>query len=283
MWLTAGDLVASQAGTASDPVDVLFELLRLDRGTFVFKEGEADASLRPEPIGPVLDKASERLEAWRIIATVVPSLSVSTGLNNELPIPSVMITSERWRAIVAVAAARTVADVATRLGLNEFESCKLVKELVDDGLAVVAVGDPPAAEPEPEPEPAIEDEAEDLFENDVEDDDEVEDEEQPEVEAQVSYETATEPVAEGVDEVEDGVEGDVADGGMADPDDDDDDDPGDRLSALSMAAARIGAMPQGGVAAEGEAGAEFDGEFVGDGDEPINRGLLLKFLSSVRS
>jgi hypothetical protein len=289
MWLTAGDLVASQAGTASDPVDVLFELLRLEQGTFIFKEGEADASLHPEPIAPVLDKATERLAAWRIIAAVVPSLSVGTGLSAELPVPSVMLTAERWRALVAVAAAKTVGDIASRMGLNEFNACKLVKELVDDGLVVVAIAEPPGAEAEHEHE------QKDDADADAEDelDDELDDVDEPEDEAEVADADAEDEHEDEDDDVEDGVaddelddadhseEGDVADGGQDDLDGEED--AGDRLSALSMAAARMGGLPEGAGSAEGGVDGEFDGEFVGDGDEPINRGLLLKFLSSVRS
>ena len=142
VWLAGGELVASEAGQAVDPTDVFFELLRLDGGTFIFTEAELDDRGSSEPIQPVLEQATERLEAWRAIAAVVPSMAVTTALSPDLRGPSVTLSAERWRAIVAVSSARTVADVAYQLALGEFDACRLVKELVDDGLVLVTVPEP---------------------------------------------------------------------------------------------------------------------------------------------
>jgi hypothetical protein len=49
----------------------------------------------------------------------------------------VTITAEQWRTVAAVGGGGTVAEVGTRLGLPEFDTCKAVKSLVDSGLAVV--------------------------------------------------------------------------------------------------------------------------------------------------
>ena len=264
MWLVGGDLVASASGRApagdSAHADVLFELLRLEGGTFVFTEGDPESDGEPEAILPVLEEATERLDAWRTIAAVVPSMAVSTGLSAELHAPTVTLTADRWRAIVAVASARTVGDVARRLGLGEFDACRLVKELVDDGLVVVAVADPPELEPEPA------DEA-DGFGLEVD-------------ESPAPTVVDPELVAEAVEELAEAAHRPELEAEV----EEDDDDP---LAALSEAAARIGALPSAVTDEANEAmpehGEELDGEFVGDGDEPINRGLLLKFLSSVRS
>src|SRR5206468_10075878 len=115
-------LIASEAGSATEHADVLFELLRLREGTFTFTEAEGGAQVdagESVAVAPVLEEAGQRLEAWREIEAVVPSSAVAVGLVDELRGARVTLTADRWRAVVAVAAGRTVGDVAGRLGVGE--------------------------------------------------------------------------------------------------------------------------------------------------------------------
>src|SRR4051794_17711199 len=51
VWLEQGQIVHSRVGTlVAEPVDAIFELLRLANGDFVF-EGEAEAPAKDDPAG----------------------------------------------------------------------------------------------------------------------------------------------------------------------------------------------------------------------------------------
>ena len=215
VWVVAGQLVGAAAGRTTDPVDAIFELLRLIDGEFAFEQDQAaPRPSTPRPLEPVVAEAQERLAEWQEIAAVVPSLDAEVRLIADPPTDIVTLPASQWRLVVVAASERTVGAVADRLGLGEFAACRAVKGLIETGLASIsATGHSPAAEEMLAPVPA--------------------------------------PVVEEVEE---------------DP------------------------LPVGLVqmvtAAEEPVPAPAPG-FVADGDDPVdgelNRGLLLKFLSSVRS
>jgi hypothetical protein len=139
VWVDAGHLVGAELADQKDPATVVFELLRLREGKFAFEAGAMPADLgAPQDVQTVLAQARTKLAEWREIERVVPStaslvaLDVAAGDRDE-----VTITAEQWRTVAAVGAGGTVAEVGSRLGLPEFDTCKAVKGLVDSGLAVV--------------------------------------------------------------------------------------------------------------------------------------------------
>lgn len=137
VWLSEGAVAGIEAGDARTSVDALFRLLRVDAGSFTF---DADATVpesRPEPLESVLAEAQTRLADWRAIEAVVPSLATGVHLAEELPGPKVSVSAAQWRALRAVAGGDTVGDLAGALELNEFEACRTVKRLVDAGLVAV--------------------------------------------------------------------------------------------------------------------------------------------------
>jgi len=137
VWLSEGAVAGIEADDAKSSVDALFRLLRVETGSFTF---DADAKVpdsRPEPLESLLADAQTRLADWRVIEAVVPSLAVGVQLADELPGPKVSVSAAQWRALRAVAAGETVNDVAGALDLNEFEACRTVKRLVDAGLVAV--------------------------------------------------------------------------------------------------------------------------------------------------
>ncbi len=154
--------------------EAVFGLLRFESGTFTFENDDVastpDAGFSMEE---VLGAAEAMLAEWRLIEPVVPSLEVWITLRPEMERPDVTIDAQQWRCIALVGTGVQVGLVAETLRLNELESCRLVKELVDAGLlrtidmpvAAVPVADQHvvAAEPEedereyaPEPSPEAE-------------------------------------------------------------------------------------------------------------------------------
>jgi len=139
VWVDDGQVVATElkAINALDPTDieVVFGLLRFEEGSFTF---ESDAGSHepgsPTAMDPILGAAEEMLTEWRLIEEVVPSLSAWVGLCPELTGSDVMIDAARWQAIAAIGAGAQVGAIAEVLQLNEIESCRTMKELIELGL-----------------------------------------------------------------------------------------------------------------------------------------------------
>lgn len=142
VWVQAGELVGG--GTAQRPhnddiVDVVFELLRFDHGSFIFEgDAECPSPSQPMPIGPVLEQAEAALSEWHDIVSVVPGLSAWVNLRAELPHPEVVVDQACWTSIVAVGSGATVGEVAEALGLGELPVCRLVRALVAAGFVEVS-------------------------------------------------------------------------------------------------------------------------------------------------
>ena len=158
IWLDEGQIVAggaSRSPMASEPVEVLFELLRFEDGDFVFETDDASA----EPGDPVsVEEALSGAEAlsaeWTAIEAVVPSTGAFVSLRSELEGDEITLAADRWRHLVAVGGGRTVSGLGQHLGLTDMAVYRLVKELIE--LGVVDLGDAPdevevvvVAEPEP--------------------------------------------------------------------------------------------------------------------------------------
>lgn len=158
VWFDAGAVVGADVGRAVGYVDAVFELLRLDAGRFSFDADKAaDAPAEPTSIEPLLAEAQARLAEWRTIEAVIPSVDHAVSLAAEIHDPHVMVTGAQWRALVGVSSSPTVSAVIDRLGTGEFDTCRTLKDLVDAGLLTVAeraAAPPPAPAPAPEPEAA---------------------------------------------------------------------------------------------------------------------------------
>ena len=143
LWLDGGLVVDADVPRASTPVDAVFELLRLSAGTFTFGAGSAPKGKgEPQAVDILLAEAQQRLAVWQAIEAVVPSTACTLRLIPELVGEQVTVSRQQWKQLVAVASGGDVNGVMKTLGLGEFETCRTVKELVDAGL--VQVGKPPA-------------------------------------------------------------------------------------------------------------------------------------------
>lgn len=154
LWLDKGEMVGADVPRATTFADAIFEMLRLTKGNFTFdNDGKASDPSDPVALEPLVQEAQSRLGEWRSIEAVVPSPACAVSLSPEVSGGQVSISREQWRALVAVAASRDVEGVVRSLGLGEFTTCRILKDLVQTGL--VSIGDRlPAATPEPAPAPA---------------------------------------------------------------------------------------------------------------------------------
>jgi hypothetical protein len=139
VWLDDGCIVSCRVGMSTDPVDTVFELLRMTGGAFTFSAGNTPSQIGARrDVAPLLAEAHSRLEEWRTIEAVVPSLAYGVALADELGGEDTIVNAAQWKVLVAVAHGGTVDAVATSLDLGEFGACKAVKGLVDAGLVDVA-------------------------------------------------------------------------------------------------------------------------------------------------
>lgn len=310
LWLEKGQMVHANVGGRQTPfVDAIFELLRLDGGTFNF-EGDSPAPHRaePHPIDLVLADAQVRLSEWNDIARVVPHLDAVVDMAAEAPGDEVTITRDHWNLLRKVAGGRSVHELMDALGRTEFDTCRTVKDLVEAKLASIDVHASPRAKAAPAPvskpkdepkaeaevkspaaeakaapakldpseRPAAKDEPKAPEAKAAPKDTAAEDElaalaalaSQPKVRATTSTSgeqgSAARPVAN---------KANVAT------------QPVDEAKALVAQLAALSGDDEEEVAAKVTEHLASGGELpdVADGDEPINRGLLLKFLSSVRN
>jgi hypothetical protein len=151
--LTAATVEADQA-EHWPLVDVFFELLRFEHGSFRFAPALHPDGAEPaaEDLEVVLGRATALLLEWRELAEVVPSPDHRVSLAPHLREDFVTLGADRWKILATIADQPTIADVADRLALGELDVARALCDLVD--LGVVAIR-PPTGVPVPaRPDPA---------------------------------------------------------------------------------------------------------------------------------
>ena len=323
VWAVAGEVCgveATHAPHATDPVDALFELLRFTDGAFTFDaEAVHDDPFAPADVEGLLTQAEAQLAEWREIEAVVPSMDAYVTLRKALPSPELTIDQDRWQTLVAVGGGATVRRVADELCLAELPISRAIKDLLEVGLVDVAETAPagvtitgggltaPAPAPDPAPRPLVASTPPDTIEL-------AEPApaprarrakpappppSEPEVFVPLDLPTHGAPAASydppEEPEASDEAEADLAaafpglaaqaktagsDAPEVDIDAPEDEELARQLATLSPRAAKaIRAAAAAGTDEERDAALdEAESE-----DEPLNRGLLLKFLSSVKS
>ena len=139
--ITLGDEPApASANAARQRLDeVCFELLSAERGTFEFHPG---ASGRPAAtlsvkVETVLAAARRRADEWQEIRAVIPALDVHPLMAEELGPEAVTLDRQQWEVLAALDGRRTVHALARKLHLSEFDTCRILKSLIDDGAVVL--------------------------------------------------------------------------------------------------------------------------------------------------
>jgi Domain of unknown function (DUF4388) len=145
VWLEDGRVAGYDVGSQKSPVDALFALLRLTEGSFRFRAGtEPLNTVEPAEVNPLLEQAEARLEEWPQIAAVVPSLSSRLHLQGSVD-DQVHLSPPQWSLVASIGDGRSVGDVLMARDLGEFDGSKAVKELVDLHLVWVEELEPPVA------------------------------------------------------------------------------------------------------------------------------------------
>jgi hypothetical protein len=264
LWLRGGEVVWAEAGDATDAVDCLFELLRVGGGQFRFTaDVDPPEEGPPTPVDPLLAEAAARLAEWEAIERVVPSLRTVVRLEPEPPAAEVVVSAEQWRVLVAVADGGTVSAVARALGTGEFGACRAVAELVGAGLVAVVAG----AAPEARSGAADLDDLVHIPRRD-----------RPAAEPAAGPAVGDAAVASGEPGPEPAAEGFVRQLAVIGRGDEEEPD-----VEVGGAEAGVGVVEAGASPHLAAADTDGDAALVDENGEPINRSLLLKFLSSVRS
>jgi hypothetical protein len=155
VWLDEGRLAAvaepgDEGGGAGAPsAEALFELLRHPHGTFAFVAGAGcttEVEAEPGQVDGLLDEAAVLLVEWDEVRTVVPSLDAGVALAPALGAEEARITAEQWRLVAAIAGGTTVGRLGAAEGLRETAVSRLVKGLVDAGFAAVTPASHPDAD-----------------------------------------------------------------------------------------------------------------------------------------
>lgn len=147
VWVEDGEIVAAQADRCVvDEVDaVLFELLRFADAAFEFDAGAVPAVAGdPRAVDAALEHAQARLEEWREIEAVVPSLDVRVRMVPEVD-DAIAVDPGMWRLLARIGTGASGHDVAGHVGEGEFEVCRSLRDLVEAGMVEVTEHD---AEPE---------------------------------------------------------------------------------------------------------------------------------------
>ena len=300
VWLDGGSVVAANASSAktSEPLPlVVFELLRHHQGSFIFEPEvtTADAGA-PVEIDTILRDAERLLAEWLEIEAVVPSLEAFVSLSPTLPRAEMVVDAERWKVVVATSGGATVRQIGASLALGEIEVSRAVKDVVEAGLlriqaaveAAVPASAPTVIETAPAPvfeappappvapmsAPAPAEDERAVF-------------------ARIGEPVGPMPQTEPIVDVSTGAVSTGAPLGIDIPgspaswepqmgkDTEDDDD--DLLRALGnltpQAARAIAAAAQATTDAERDAALD---QAIAANHEPLDRGLLMRFLSSVK-
>ncbi|MEZ5323065.1 MAG: DUF4388 domain-containing protein [Microthrixaceae bacterium] len=159
LWLVDGAVVAGvscRAGARpveAPPADVLFDLLRLSEGSFVFETGSIpDAGMRrcsqASEVSSLIEAAEASMLEWQAVLDVVGSPSSTLSLAPVLTVPELTVGPARWAVLVGIAAlpgVATPARVGADLGVTELVAMREIAALVDAGAVVT--GMPPAEIP----------------------------------------------------------------------------------------------------------------------------------------
>ena len=138
LWLLDGDLVGGRveaAPHASVPADVVFELIRLGGGAFVFEDGErlVDGSERAR-VNDAVESAEQSLAEWAEVEQSVPSVHAPVRLVSEIGGEPVTVAAGQWRLLASIGADTTIRRLGDRWELTDLAISRQVKDLLDAGM-----------------------------------------------------------------------------------------------------------------------------------------------------
>ena len=94
---------------------------------------------RRHSVESLIAASRERLERWREVATVLPSIAVIVTLADDVPsdAPDIVLSPSEWRVVAHLDGRRSIADITRLLGASAFDVCATLHRLVTAGAAKV--------------------------------------------------------------------------------------------------------------------------------------------------
>jgi hypothetical protein len=115
----------------------LYTLFTLPAGAFLFEEG---VDLPPRDINDSNEKliieGIRRADEWADLREKAPALNTVLGLvtSPDGSQPEINLEPEEWRVLTLVDGRNTVAEIATRSGLGDFRTQRIIVDLLEAGL-----------------------------------------------------------------------------------------------------------------------------------------------------
>ncbi|NLD77848.1 MAG: DUF4388 domain-containing protein [Acidimicrobiales bacterium] len=150
VWLRDGQIVGgavSSSPHATEPAEVVFELLRFESGSFAFEDDEApDDPSDPTAVDDAIGSAEELVREWHEVEAVVPSVQSWVSFVAEIEGETATVSAEHWRTLAVIGSGLTVRDLGDHFEQTDLAASRRVKALVEAGL--VELGDAPEDRPE---------------------------------------------------------------------------------------------------------------------------------------
>lgn len=131
------DTVAIEVFLRERVEDTVFRLAQWDGGEFELVD-------EAHPFGPafrfeteaLLATAERRMDEWRRIREVVPSVDMGVQAVSDLPEDraEIVVARDEWRLLARLTPGCDVAEVAAALGETEFRTCRTLAAMVDSGI-----------------------------------------------------------------------------------------------------------------------------------------------------
>lgn len=125
---------------------VVFELFSWKEGTFSFTDGDAadidaDAAIRVSTESLLMEGA-RRIDEWSRMADRLPDALVVPSLAalNDGPEPAIDLRPGEWEVLTMIDGERSVREIASSLGVSEFDVARTIYGMMSTGLIVVARG-----------------------------------------------------------------------------------------------------------------------------------------------
>ncbi len=160
LWFDRGVVSGFETHSSREPAEAVFELMAITDGEFVFTATE---SAEPAPtartarreVGPLVAEAQALGEEWSSIVGVVASLDHRVELVPDAPSDPVTLGRSQWAAVVAVGSGRSVSEVIAGCDLSDIAGCRVIRDLVEAGVATITDTPTVTSEPVVADEPVV--------------------------------------------------------------------------------------------------------------------------------
>jgi len=148
-----GDILVAQGAVSRRDVDrsmrlqverVVFELFSWKEGNFSFTDGDAgsvdaDAAIRVSTESLLMEGA-RRIDEWSRMADRLPNALVVPRLAplGDGPEPAIDLRPGEWEVLTMIDGDRSVREIASSLGVSEFDVAKTVYGMISTGLVAAA-------------------------------------------------------------------------------------------------------------------------------------------------